>query len=136
MDAVRDVARAARWLALRPRDNGNVPVFLTVLLLSLGVGVFGAWMATLRRRERMLARAKAEIDAKAAEHSAIQSTSKTNEERLREFSEAAADWLWEIAADYRFTMDTGRNPVGGLTGSKILGLTRWEMPGADPRDPH
>ncbi len=117
-------------------DNGNVPVLLTVLLLLLCGGVFGAWMAMLGRRERMLARAKAEFDAKAAEHSALQSTSKANEERLREFSEAAADWLWEIDVDYRFTMDTGRNPVGGLTGSKILGLTRWEMPGADPRDPH
>lgn len=112
-----------------------MPIFLTVLLLLLGVGVFGAWTATLRRRGRMLAHAKAEIDAKATEHSLLRSTSRTNEERLREFSEAAADWLWEIDANYRFTMDTGRNPVGGLTGSNILGLARWEMPGADPDDP-
>jgi PAS domain S-box-containing protein len=116
-------------------DDGNVPVFLTALLLLLGGGVFGVWMVILGRRERTLAMVKAEIEAKAAEHSALQSTAKANEERLREFSEDAADWLWEIDANYRFTMDTGRNPVGGLTGSKILGLARWEMPGADPYDP-
>ncbi|HWA50080.1 MAG TPA: hypothetical protein VG742_17545, partial [Dongiaceae bacterium] len=114
-----------------------MPVLLTVLLLLLLLGgAFGAWSIILRRRARMLALAKGEIEAKAAEYSALQSKSKATEERLREFSEAAADWLWEIDADYRFTMDTGRNPVGGLTGSKIIGLKRWEMPGADPRDPH
>jgi PAS domain S-box-containing protein len=117
-------------------DDGNVPVFLIALLLLLGGGVLGVWMVILGRRARMLALSKAEVEAKAAEHSAIQSTSKANEERLREFSEAAADWLWEIDANYRCTMDTGQKPVGGLTGSKILGLARWEMPGADPRDPH
>ena len=116
-------------------DDGNVPELLTIIPLLLGGGVLCAWMVILGRRERVLARTRAEIEAKAAEHSAIQSTSKANEERLREFSEATADWLWEIDANYRFTMDTGRNPVGGLTGSNIVGLARWEMPGADPRDP-
>jgi len=116
-------------------DDGNVPVFLTTLLLLLGGGVLGAWMFHLWRRELTLARVRAETDAKAAEHSAIQAASKANEDRLREFSEAAADWLWEIDDNYRFTMDTGRGPLGGVVGSDLIGLARWEMPGAEPNDP-
>ncbi|HEY1382137.1 MAG TPA: PAS domain-containing protein [Dongiaceae bacterium] len=58
-----------------------------------------------------------------------------SENRFQEFAEAAADWLWEIDADYRFTMDTGHTPRGGLVGNDLIGLRRWEMPGVDPNDP-
>ena len=57
------------------------------------------------------------------------------QDRFQEFAEAAADWLWEIDSDYRFTMDTGRASRGGLAGSELIGLRRWEMPGVDPKDP-
>ena len=56
-------------------------------------------------------------------------------DRFREFADAAADWLWEIDTEYRFTMDTGHAPRGGLQGSDLIGLRRWEMPGVDPADP-
>jgi len=55
--------------------------------------------------------------------------------RFQEFADAAADWLWEIDADYRFTMDTGHSPRGGITGTELIGLRRWELPGVNPRDP-
>ena len=58
-----------------------------------------------------------------------------SQDRFREFADAAADWLWEIDAEYRFTMDTGRTPRGGLIGSALVGLRRWEMPGVDAKDP-
>ena len=58
-----------------------------------------------------------------------------SQDRFQEFADAAADWLWEIDSDYRFTMDTGHTPRGGLVGSELIGLRRWEMPGADPKDP-
>ena len=37
-----------------------------------------------------------------------------SQDRFQEFTDSAADWLWEIDADYRFTMDTGRTPRGAV----------------------
>jgi PAS domain S-box-containing protein len=58
-----------------------------------------------------------------------------SKERFQEFADAAADWLWEIDAEYRFTMDTGHTPRGGLVGTDLIGVRRWEMPGVDSNDP-
>ena len=83
--------------------------------------------------------AAARLRGKLAEESrwrtAAVSALKESQDRFQEFSDAAADWLWEIDADYRFTMDTGRMPRGGLVGSELIGLRRWEMPGVDAKDP-
>ncbi len=83
--------------------------------------------------------AAARLRAKLAEESrwrtAAVSALKESQDRFQEFSDAAADWLWEIDAGYRFTMDTGRTPRGGLIGNELIGLRRWEMPGVDAKDP-
>ncbi|HJT12930.1 MAG TPA: PAS domain-containing protein, partial [Dongiaceae bacterium] len=67
--------------------------------------------------------------------SAAVSALQESQDRFQEFTDSAADWLWEIDAEYRFTMDTGRRPLGGLIGSELIGLRRWEMPGVDAKDP-
>ncbi|MBL9034305.1 MAG: PAS domain-containing protein [Rhodospirillaceae bacterium] len=108
------------------------PAVTGLLLAALALG---GWQLHLLRRARRLADATRAFEARAAEHAATQAALKANEERLQEFSEAAADWLWEIDDQYRFTMDTGRMPAGGLIGSDLIGLKRWEMPGTDPADP-
>ena len=64
--------------------------------------------------------------------SAAASALQESQDRFQEFTDSAADWLWEIDAEYRFTMDTGRRPLGGLIGSELIGLRRWEMPGVRP----
>jgi PAS domain S-box-containing protein len=83
--------------------------------------------------------AAARLRAKLAEESRWRSAAvgalQESQDRFREFTDAAADWLWEIDAEYRFTMDTGRTPRGGLVGTDLIGLRRWEMPGVDPKDP-
>ncbi len=80
---------------------------------------------------RMRARLAQESHWRLAAAGALQES----QDRFREFAEAAADWLWEIDVEYRFTMDTGHAPRGGLQGSDLIGLRRWEMPGVDPKDP-
>ena len=67
--------------------------------------------------------------------SAAVSALQESQDRFQEFTDSAADWLWEIDAEYRFTMDTGRRPLGGLLGAELIGLRRWEMPGVDAKDP-
>jgi PAS domain S-box-containing protein len=109
-----------------------------IVIVIASIVAAGALLASyvlLLRKQRALVVAKHELQAKAAEVAAAQAALKANEERLLEFSETAADWLWEIDAQYRFTMDTGRMPAGGLLGSELIGLARWEMPGANPADP-
>jgi PAS domain S-box-containing protein len=103
-------------------------VTLAIAVLVLAALALGAWHLVLSRRA-------AQVASAARDHAATRAALKANQERLREFSEAAADWLWEIDDKYRFTMDTGRMQAGGLVGSDLIGLARWEMPGADPSDP-
>ncbi|NJM91753.1 MAG: PAS domain-containing protein [Rhodospirillaceae bacterium] len=83
--------------------------------------------------------AAARLRAKLAEESRWRSAAvgalQESQDRFQEFTDSAADWLWEIDAEYRFTMDTGRRPLGGLLGSDLIGLRRWEMPGVDAKDP-
>ena len=95
-------------------------VALTLLLAAAGV-------AAARLRTRLAD----ETRWRSAAVSALQES----QDRFREFTDSAADWLWEIDAEYRFTMDTGRRPLGGLVGAELIGLRRWEMPGVDAKDP-
>jgi PAS domain S-box-containing protein len=81
------------------------------------------------------ARTRTRLAEESRWRSAAVSALQESQDRFQEFADAAADWLWEIDADYRFTMDTGRKPRGGLIGSELIGLRRWEMPGVDPNDP-
>ncbi|HSE74907.1 MAG TPA: PAS domain-containing protein [Dongiaceae bacterium] len=80
-------------------------------------------------------------DAKRALAAEIQQKSEAlgalrkSQSRFQEFADATADWLWEIDAEYRFSMDTGSAPRGGLIGAELIGLRRWEMPGVNPADP-
>jgi PAS domain S-box-containing protein len=80
-------------------------------------------------------RLRARLAEESRWRSAAVSALKESQDRFQEFSDAAADWLWEIDADYRFVTDTGHTPRGGLIGSELIGQRRWEMPGVDPGDP-
>jgi PAS domain S-box-containing protein len=99
------------------------PLIALALALLLAV----AAIAVVRLRSKLIDVSRGRVTAIGA--------LKESQDRLQEFAAGAADWLWEIDADYRFTMDTGRMPLGGLVGSDLIGLRRWEMPGVDPRDP-
>jgi PAS domain S-box-containing protein len=95
---------------------------LVLALLLVAGGIAAARLRTKLAEERRW---------RAAAVSALQES----QDRFQEFTDSAADWLWEIDAEYRFTMDTGRRPLGGLIGSELIGLRRWEMPGVDAKDP-
>jgi PAS domain S-box-containing protein len=98
---------------------------IAALALALLLAVVGVAAARLR------VKLAEETRWRSAALSALQES----QDRFQEFANAAADWLWEIDADYRFTMDTGHAPRGGLVGTELIGLRRWEMPGVDPSDP-
>lgn len=110
-------------------------IVFTALLILCSLTAAAGWHLAQRRRALQIADLQQSLADAQAREAAAQAALKANQERLDEFSEAAADWLWEIDADYRFTIDTGRSQAGGLIGSDLIGLKRWEMPGTDPADP-
>ena len=56
-----------------------------------------------------------------------------NEQRFKDFAEAASDWLWEQDADLRTTkVYTPERPSPLLDYYRVIGKTRWEAADADP----
>jgi PAS domain S-box-containing protein len=52
--------------------------------------------------------------------------------RMEDFANAASDWFWETDAEHRFSQIAGeRLRVLGIELDEVVGLTRWEMAGAD-----
>ena len=59
-----------------------------------------------------------------------------SEIRLADFAEAASDWLWEMDASFRFSeFSADVDKKSGVDATNWLGLTRWELAGADPDEP-
>lgn len=58
----------------------------------------------------------------------MQSRLETSEQRFREFSEIAADWLWEMGPDLRFTYvsENVRSVLTGVESSQMVGKRREE----------
>jgi PAS domain S-box-containing protein len=112
----------------------------TIAIVLAAVSVIAGW-SLLRLRDRLSQDHTAMQDAKRALAAEIQQKSEAlralrkSQSRFQEFADATADWLWEIDAEYRFSMDTGSAPRGGLIGAELIGLRRWEMPGVNPADP-
>jgi PAS domain S-box-containing protein len=99
----------------------------SIAAIALALLLIAASVSVVRLRGRLAAESRRRSEAiRALEES---------QDRFREFADAATDWLWEIDADYRFTMDSGHTARGGLLGTDLIGLRRWEMPGVNPKDP-
>lgn len=105
-----------------------------LLLVAAAVAIMRL-RAHLAQDHRALETAIRELAAESRHRSDALRALGESQDRFREFADAAADWLWEIDAEHRFTMDTGHVPRGGLVGADLIGLRRWEMPGVDPHDP-
>ena len=57
----------------------------------------------------------------------IQNAQIQNDERLRDFAEAASDWFFEMDAELRFTYVSERHQeVIGVAPEQVIGKTRWD----------
>lgn len=54
-----------------------------------------------------------------------------SERRLGDFLATTSDWLWETDATHRFTMLRDEGGKSGIDVDKAIGMTRWELAGAD-----
>jgi PAS domain S-box-containing protein len=112
---------------------------LPVLVVSGTIGeekaaeLMRAGAADVLRRENVSSRlalaAERELAAAEARRRATQS-----EQRFRDIADVAGDWIWETDAEHRFTFFAGQT-LGTLEiqPASVLGKTRWELAGVDPR---
>jgi PAS domain S-box-containing protein len=55
-----------------------------------------------------------------------------SEQRFRDITEVAADWIWETGHDHRFTFFVGQSfGAAAITLEAVLGKTWWEFAGVD-----
>jgi PAS domain S-box-containing protein len=62
---------------------------------------------------------------------ALESSLLESESRFRDFAEVSSDWLWETDDEFRFTSIRGNTDSAGRPLADFIGMTRWEMAGAD-----
>ncbi len=75
------------------------------------------------------------IDVTDRERAAI--ALRDSEQRFRDFVEAACDWFWEMDESLRFTYFSDRMlQVSGVSPADLLGRSRIEIAGGDPKDEH
>jgi PAS domain S-box-containing protein len=52
--------------------------------------------------------------------------------RLQDFADLASDWMWEVDAEYRFTLNDASVERTGLIGRDLIGTKRWDIEGCEP----
>ncbi len=74
------------------------------------------------------------IHADITERKRAETMLRENEERFRDFSEAATDWFWEMDENLRFTYFSDRfTEISGVANEDLIGKTRQES-GLDLKD--
>ncbi|MEN8180361.1 MAG: PAS domain S-box protein [Pseudomonadota bacterium] len=65
-----------------------------------------------------------------SEQKAIEGALRKSEQHLRDVTEAASDWTWEMDRRFRFTFVSERfYSLTGVAQEKVVGQTRWELAG-------
>ena len=96
------------------------------VVLALGLVAAGGAVVRLHGKlaqtASLLQAAKREGAAEAQGRAETTRALEESRARFQALADTTADWLWEIDPEYRFTMDTGRTPRGGLVGTDLIGL--------------
>jgi len=119
--------QAVHWLAAFAASHGLVPFLILLDLLAPAAAVALASLAVLARfavlsltddSEQTNHREREKAERRAAE----------NEQRFKDFAEAASDWLWEMDENLRFSYVSDlAQKLAGLPVDKMLGMTREEL---------
>ena len=106
--------------------NYTVLVLIPVILLA-SVALFWCW---LQRQEAV--RRTRQLQRELNERQRVETALRESEARFRDVTEAASDWIWEMDENLRFTYLSERfEALTGIGTQSVLGLTRWELAGAD-----
>jgi PAS domain S-box-containing protein len=80
----------------------------------------------LNRRSKLVGRQGAVNMAVGALNKALWDALRESEQRFRDYSETASDWLWETGPDHRFTRISGHLNAVGVMPSSVIGMARWD----------
>ena len=128
-DATRD-ARAAATLA--PEETGlHASVLVPVVHAGRVVGVIDLAGRAVRAPESRFLETLETIGLNLGpllQRAWVEQARHDSEARLRSLTQLAADWYWELDANYSFTRIEGRNVAGGdrELGRRLIGIRRWE----------
>lgn len=99
-------------------------------VLSIQEFLFVVAMSTL-----IIATIVTQRRATVAELHANEEAMRASESRFKDFADSAADWYWEMDADFRFTyFSEACEARTGLSPDPALGRTRWELIGDEGED--
>ncbi|HOB62149.1 MAG TPA: PAS domain S-box protein [Candidatus Competibacteraceae bacterium] len=83
------------------------------------------WSWLLRRQ---VAQRTQQLQRELSERRQVEAALRESESRLRDVTEAASDWIWEMDDNLRFTYLSERfYALTGITPQYVLGRTRWEL---------
>ncbi len=97
------------------------------LLLALSVATITTllWSGLLQRR---VAQKTRQLQQELNERRQAEAALRASELRLRDVTEAASDWIWEMDANLRFTYLSERfYALTGIAAQQVLGQTRWDI---------
>lgn len=78
--------------------------------------------------QRQVAQRTRQLQRELSERQQIEAALRESESRLRDVTEAASDWIWEMDENLRFTYLSERfYALTGITPQYVLGRTRWEL---------
>jgi PAS domain S-box-containing protein len=105
-------------------------VWALIPLTAMAIGVL-IWSASLKRQVAQRTRA---LHQELMERRLAEQALRESEDRLKDVTEAASDWIWEMDEDLRFTFLSPRfYQLTQIAPEQILGRTRWEVAGSDAR---
>jgi PAS domain S-box-containing protein len=118
----------------------NVHALVVFPIHSLGkvIGVLLFCSEEIRAPDERLLRTVRAIGGQIGQYlrrSQAEAVLRESEARFRSLTALSSDWYWELDANLRFVEMT--DPVSlhwGVAASEMVGLTRWEVPGAHPSE--
>jgi PAS domain S-box-containing protein len=97
-----------------------------VPLVAIAVGAL-IWTGSLKRQVAQHTRA---LQHELNERRQAEQALRESKDRLRDITEAASDWIWEMNADLQFTHLSERFfELTRIAPGQVLGRTRWEVAG-------
>ncbi len=124
-----------KWLLITRLDEaetvGTIPLQSWVILLAslIVTSLLGFYLYSLVTRNQTI---RTQVKDQTEELSEVLDALQTNEQRFRDFTSTASDWVWELGPDLCFTNVSGRFfEINQLKEADIIGKSRWEFVSAE-----
>ncbi len=91
------------------------------------VAAFNTLLTKLESAYSQLSEANARLELDNAALGRAETALRESEQRFRDYTETASDWLWETGADHAFTYISDEIRAFGMDRDKLIGAHRWDF---------